>query len=110
MLKSGRWLYVVFMCQQAVEKLVKGLYVQYVDDNVPRTHNIGLIINRLEDHLPTQVLERHYQLFDTLSKHYLADRYPVYISTSGEHISKKYAEDILCDTKEVYQWLLTLKM
>jgi HEPN domain-containing protein len=26
MFDSGRWLYVVFMCQQAVEKLVKGLY------------------------------------------------------------------------------------
>jgi HEPN domain-containing protein len=26
MLDSKRWLYVVFMCQQAVEKLTKGLY------------------------------------------------------------------------------------
>ncbi|MDR2670629.1 MAG: HEPN domain-containing protein, partial [Oscillospiraceae bacterium] len=26
MLRDGHWLYVVFMCQQAVEKLVKGLY------------------------------------------------------------------------------------
>jgi len=26
MLLSGRWLYVVFMCQQAAEKLSKGLY------------------------------------------------------------------------------------
>ena len=44
MLKSGRWLYVVFMCQQAVEKLVKGLYVLYIDDNVPKTHNIRVLI------------------------------------------------------------------
>jgi hypothetical protein len=27
MYQSGRYLYVVFMCQQAIEKLVKGLYV-----------------------------------------------------------------------------------
>ena len=26
MLDAGRWFYVVFMCQQALEKLVKGLY------------------------------------------------------------------------------------
>jgi len=53
--------------------------------------------------------ERHYQLFETLSKHYLADRYPDYISTSGEQIDKKHAEDIFNNTKEVFQWLLTLK-
>ncbi|MDR0308069.1 MAG: HEPN domain-containing protein [Chitinispirillales bacterium] len=35
-----RWLYVVFMCQQAMEKLVKGLYNYYIGDDVPRIHNI----------------------------------------------------------------------
>jgi HEPN domain-containing protein len=35
MFDSGRWLYVVFMCQQALEKLAKGLYVLYIDDNIP---------------------------------------------------------------------------
>ncbi len=37
MLQSGRYLYVTFMCQQAVEKLVKGLYVWYLDQEPPRT-------------------------------------------------------------------------
>ena len=32
MLQGGRWFYTVFMCQQAIEKLVKGLYTIYVDD------------------------------------------------------------------------------
>jgi HEPN domain-containing protein len=36
MYKSRRWLYVVFMCQQAIEKLVKGLYLLYIDDNTPK--------------------------------------------------------------------------
>jgi HEPN domain-containing protein len=27
---GGRWLYVVFMCQQAIEKLCKGLYLLYI--------------------------------------------------------------------------------
>ena len=38
MYASGRWVYVVFMCQQAIEKLLKDLYVLYLDDNVPRIH------------------------------------------------------------------------
>ena len=110
MFKTGRWFYVVFMCQQAVEKLVKGLYVQYIDDNVPKTHNIGLLFNRLEDLLHIKAEEKYYQLFNILSKHYLADRYPIYIKSSSEQINKEYATLILNDTKEAFQWLMTLKM
>ena len=109
MFHTGKWFYVIFMCQQAIEKIVKGLYIQYVDDNVPRTHNIGLLINRFEMLLPAKIEENHYLLFDTLSKHYIADRYPAYISISGEQITKKYAETIINNTREVFQWLLTLK-
>lgn len=36
MLLSGRYLYVVFMCQQAVEKLVKGLFVLHKGEEPPR--------------------------------------------------------------------------
>ena len=33
MLNSGRYLYVVFMCQQAVEKITKGLFILYNGKN-----------------------------------------------------------------------------
>jgi predicted nucleotidyltransferase len=36
------------MCQQAVEKLAKGLYILYLDDNIPRTHDIRKIVRRYE--------------------------------------------------------------
>ena len=45
MLNSGRYLYVVFMCQQALEKLAKGLYAYFVNGEVPRVHNIGYILS-----------------------------------------------------------------
>jgi HEPN domain-containing protein len=28
---GGRWFYVAFMCQQAIEKITKGLYNFYID-------------------------------------------------------------------------------
>ncbi|MDR1086173.1 MAG: HEPN domain-containing protein [Deltaproteobacteria bacterium] len=34
MFESGRWLYVLFMCQQAIEKLVKDLYIIYKDSSI----------------------------------------------------------------------------
>ena len=45
MLKSGRWFYTLFMCQQAIEKVTKGLYILYIDDNIPRLHDINSILD-----------------------------------------------------------------
>ncbi|RKY35434.1 MAG: hypothetical protein DRP78_05455 [Candidatus Omnitrophota bacterium] len=40
MLKTKRYLYVAFMCQQALEKILKALYVQIEAKLPPRTHNL----------------------------------------------------------------------
>ena len=109
MYSSGRWLYVVFMCQQAVEKLVKGLYTLYVDDNVPRVHNIKLIVECFKDKLPVEVQKERFVFFDTLSAYYLNNRYPDFISKLSPQIKKREAGAVLSQTKEVFAWLLTLK-
>jgi HEPN domain-containing protein len=110
MLAGKRWLYVVFMCQQAIEKLAKGLYVLYVDDNIPRVHHIKTIIEQFEDKLPVTVPKETYQFFDTLSAHYLNNRYPDYMNKVSAQIHETEAKKILSQTKEVFMWLLTLKV
>jgi len=95
MLKSGRWFYTLFMCQQAIEKLTKGLYILYIDDNVPRLHDINSIFDRFKDKLPEQLTEDRERLFDTLSQFYLRNRYPDYTSalaslTTSEIARKRY--------------------
>jgi HEPN domain-containing protein len=80
MFTGDRWFYVVFMCQQAIEKLVKGLYTVYIDDAVPRVHNIKTLFERFEDKLDVQALPEVYQLFDALSGHYLGSRYPDFMN------------------------------
>jgi len=109
MLSGGRWLYVVFMCQQAIEKLVKGVYTLYVDDNFPRTHNIKSIIERFEDKIPMAISEEKLDFFDTLSAFYLNNRYPDFISKLSSQVMEEEATAILIETKEVFAWLLTLK-
>jgi HEPN domain-containing protein len=47
MLSSGRYLYVAFMCQQAIEKLTKGLYVLYIGEEPPKTHNIWYVFSSI---------------------------------------------------------------
>ena len=109
MYDTGRWFYVMFMCQQAVEKLVKGLYILYVDDSVPRIHNIKTVLERFEDKLATPVPDKYYKLFKLLTAYYVSDRYPDYTSKIGEQVGKEEATGILNETKEAFLWLLTLK-
>jgi len=109
MQESKRWLYVVFMCQQAVEKLVKGLYVLYIDDNVPKTHNIRVLIDKFENLLPDEVSDDHYDLFEDLTIHYLNGRYADYKQKLSEHLNEQTSLEFLERTKEVFTWLLTLK-
>jgi HEPN domain-containing protein len=38
---AGRWLYVVLMYQQAIEKPLKDLHILYLDDNIPFIHDLN---------------------------------------------------------------------
>ena len=109
MIDSGRWLYVVFMCQQAIEKLVKGLYVLYIDDNVPRTHNIRALVERFEDLLPEKIKDEHYELFENLTVYYLKGRYTEYKQRLSEKLDKAEANNYYQKAKEAFAWLLTMK-
>jgi len=109
MLEAGRWFYVIFMCQQAIEKLVKGLYLLYIDDNVPRLHDINAIFDHYKSKLPCKQTDDQAKLFDTLSKFYLRSRYPDYTPVSASLATGEFAHSILEKSKEAFQWLLTTK-
>ena len=109
MYAGGRWFYVAFMCQQALEKLCKGLYNFYIDDNVPRVHNIPYILAKIETSLSLTVETEVYNLIDTLSSLYVNNRYPDFSRQPNIYVDKIQAEDLLKKTKEAFAWLLTLK-
>ena len=109
MLEAGRWFYVIFMCQQAIEKLIKGLYLLYIDDNVPRLHDINAIFERFKAKLTENPTDDQTMLFDTLSKFYLRSRYPDYTPDSASVVTGDFAQFIFEKSKEAFQWLLTMK-
>jgi HEPN domain-containing protein len=108
MFTTGRWLYVVFMCQQAIEKLVKGLYIMYIDDNVPHIHDIGKIFSHFENKLQVTVPKEKYDFFNVLSGYYLNNRYPEYTRKLSLQLNEAKAKEVLSQAKEEFKWLLTL--
>ncbi|MCL2792976.1 MAG: HEPN domain-containing protein [Spirochaetaceae bacterium] len=109
MFSTERWFYVIFMCQQAIEKCCKGLYTLYLDDNVPKIHNIKTIVSRFKDKLPIVISEDNLRFFDSLSAQYITYRYPDFENSPERQTDKSEAEQILKKTREVFSWLLTLK-
>ena len=105
---TGRWLYVVFMCQQALEKLSKGLYLFFIDENIPRIHDINSIMAKFADKLPCAIDDEKRMLFAKLSAFYLNNRYPEYKEHLSISVDKDEALKILGKTKETFSWLLTL--
>jgi HEPN domain-containing protein len=108
MLNTGRWLYVFVTCQQALEKMAKGLYLLYIDDNIPRIHDINAIIARFEDKMPEPAGDTRSDLFRKLSMYYLRSRYPDYANDLSTGMTEERTKDTLEKTKEAYQWLLTM--
>lgn len=114
MLNSGRYLYVVFMCQQAVEKLVKGLYVFNKGEEPPRIHNIWNIFDRVYDldsldKKYSVKAEEYFSFFDELLAYYISERYPSYKEKLSKSIGKEKACEVLDKSKEVFLWLKSLK-
>ena len=109
MFETGRWVYVVFMCQQAIEKLLKGLYILYSEDEPPRTHKLSRLIDFYSEKLPEDIDEDRYALFDRLSAFYISGRYTEYKDKMSQSADIEEAKDLLDKTKETFAWLLTLK-
>ncbi len=103
MYKSRRYLYVTFMCQQAIEKLLKGLITSISSLTPPRTHNlvrlaeIANLANKLE---PKQL-----SLMAELTPFCIESRYADYQEKMSKLTNRKLAAAYLEKTKALFKWL-----
>ncbi len=104
MQRSGRYLYAVFMCQQAIEKLLKTLHIQKLGTESPFSHNLVYLQSLLDISPDKSYLESMAEL----TAYYLEGRYPTYKQKLSSLITQEKAEDILKKTKEIFQWLISL--
>lgn len=101
MLKSKRWKYTIFMCQQSIEKFLKAIYMKKTDEFPPRIHNLFRLAERIDKKLfPEDYLE----FFSELSLYYIQSRYPEDIDKMEELNKKSRATEILEKTEEVIKW------
>ena len=101
MYQTGRYLYVVFMSQQAIEKALKAS-IEAEGKEVPFEHNIRKLLNAAD--LSKEVQEEWWPQIDFLSQYYLNARYKEDISALNKKITQKVAEQFMDFAKEMTEW------
>jgi HEPN domain-containing protein len=104
MLDSGRYLYVVFCCQQAVEKMLKAVIAERSGQCPPRLHNLL----RLAEHAGIGLDQSQRVLMEDLSRYYVQSRYPEEIPVLSRGLDRPRGEQVLNQTEDVLRWLSSM--
>jgi len=102
MYNTGRYVYTVFMCQLATEKVIKGLIVEQTGKAPPKTHNLIQLAKTAKLELPESQIE----FIAVLNMAGVGARYPDMLDDALKRYPKEVAWDYLVKTKEVMQWLI----
>lgn len=101
MLKTGRYVYVIFMCHLSIEKMLKAIVSETIEKTPPRTHNLLYLVKAGEVNLPQPL----YDFVSILSNASIPTRYPEDFTKLIEVYPKKVAKEYLKKTKETIKWL-----
>jgi len=98
---SGRYLYTVFMCQQATEKILKANYIRKFSREAPFSHNLVYLNSLIE--LGTS--DKQLKLIAELTTYYIEGRYPTYKKKLSALIAEDKSTSILKETEALFKWL-----
>lgn len=101
MLVSGRYLYVLFTCQQSIEKMLKALVVQNTGSFPPKIHDLVKLVNIAKIDIETEQKE----FLAKLNYYYLETRYPRELTEISKQIKKASALEFYNNTKKILKWL-----
>jgi len=104
MLQSERYLYVLFCCQQAVEKMLKGVIAQRTGEFPPRLHDLI----KLAEEVDLKPDQDQAQLMRQLSEYYIQSRYPEHTATMSRGLTRERAQDVLNQTESILRWLSSM--
>lgn len=102
MLDTGRYLYVSYMCQQAIEKILKAIIAQQGKENFP-IHNL----NRLAEIslIDSELNAEQFNFLAELTPYNIEARYGDYKESLSEIINDKKAQKVYEKTLEIHEWL-----
>ncbi len=101
MFRTGRYIYVLFMCHLSLEKLLKAIYEAVLNKVPPKTHNLIFLSSAVNLEIP----ESHLKTLESLNDLSIVTRYPEDFDALIKAFRKKRVEDYFSRTKELLKWL-----
>jgi HEPN domain-containing protein len=101
MSNTHRYIYTIFMCHLALEKLFKAKVQKNTKKTPPRTHNLRYLVEISKTTLPDQLLEFVSKLSDVS----IVTRYPEDFTKLLKVYTKKVAHEYLKTTKKAFVWI-----
>lgn len=101
MLSSGRYIYVVFLCHLALEKLLKAIATEEHDKAAPRSHDLIYLAKQANAALEPGL----YEFVSKLNNASVPTRYPADLQRTLSEYTEQVANSYLRQTKEVAKWL-----
>jgi len=105
MLKAKRYLYVAFMCQQAIEKILKACYVKQHKSTPPYTHNLLRLVKELN--FKNEMCEEMIATIEQLNSYYIESRYTEDVQELSKLLTEAKAVSVLNSTEELFEWFKT---
>ena len=103
MLKSKRYLYVGFMCNQAIEKIIKAYFVKVKNEQPPYTHKLIRLAE--ESNLYKIMSECQKDFIDFITPLNIEARYPTVKKELFETLNKDKCKKIVKNTEEMMKWI-----
>ena len=101
MFQGGRYFYAVFMCHLSLEKALKGIYCEKLQDVPPKVHNLVFLINKTSITPP----EKLGKFIVKLNEANIATRYPESLEKLQKAYTKIITSEIILNTKEALAWI-----
>ena len=103
MWKTGHWLYVAFLCHQAIEKVLKAYYVAINNEDPPYTHSHGKLIDACG--LSDVISPERLRFVDFMVPMYIKARYPEQKVVAAKSLNENICGTIIDKTKQLTQWI-----
>jgi HEPN domain-containing protein len=101
MLKTRRYIYVIFLCHLAIEKMLKAVVAQSQERHPPYTHDLYELVALAHLEIPTE----HQSVIAQLNELSIATRYPEDFEQLVKHYPKTVAEQFWKQSKGLLKWL-----
>lgn len=101
--QGKKYLWAMVMCQQAIEKILKALYVKKIGKIPEKTHNLVKLCR--DTGIIEELSEENIELMEKLLFYYFGTRYPEKREKLKASLVVSDINNTMSQTKEIYLWL-----